>query len=310
MDLSLLVGNDQIKRQLAHREGGRGLSHAYIISGTKGSGVHTLAGLLASAMVCQERGEKRPCGCCAPCRKAAAGIHPDVVTVAGPEGKPISVDQVRALRTDAHIRPNEAQRKVYLLERADRMNPSAQNAMLKLLEEGPVYAAFLLLAENSGALLPTIRSRCESLSLIPVSPAQAEQWLRGKYPDRAPEQLHQAAMDCQGILGRGVEELDGSGAASAAVVELARQLARALEHGDELTLFQTAMPLEKLGREELAAVLDRTVAEIGAILPQSGQKRRLLHAVELLRTLRGGVELNANAGQLSGWLCAGAFLSD
>ncbi len=62
--------------------------------------------------------------------------------IAGSGGKPITVDQVRALRTDAYVRPNEAERKVYLLERADRMNASAQNAMLKLLEDGPAYAVF------------------------------------------------------------------------------------------------------------------------------------------------------------------------
>ena len=307
MDLSLLAGNNQIKQQLAHREGGRGLGHAYILSGAQGSGKHTLARLLSSAMVCQERGENRPCGKCAPCRKAAGGIHPDVVTISGPEGKPISVDQVRALRSDAHIRPNEAERKIYLLERADRMNQSAQNAMLKLLEEGPAYAAFLLLAENGGGLLPTIRSRCESLTLIPVSPAESEAWLAKQFPNRSPEDLRKAALDCQGILGRAVEELEGTGGASAAVQELSTKLARVLEHGDELTVFETTMALEKLGREELAAVLDRTVVEIGAILPQSRQKRRLLHAVELLRKLRGAAELNANAGQLAGWLCAGSF---
>lgn len=307
MDLSLLAGNNQIKQQLAHREGGRGLGHAYIISGAKGSGKHTLAGLMAAAMVCQQRGEGRPCGKCAPCRKAASGIHPDIVTIAGPEGKPISVDQVRALRSDAHIRPNEAERKIYLLERAERMNQSAQNAMLKLLEEGPAYAAFLLLAENGGALLTTIRSRCESLNLIPVSPGESERWLKEKFPNASPEAVRKAALDCQGILGRGAELLEGSGASSAAVGELSRNLAQVLEHGDELTLFEATMALEKLGREELAAVLERTVVEIGAILPQSTQKRRLLHAVELLRKLRGAAELNANAGQLAGWLCAGMW---
>ena len=60
-------------------------------------------------------------------------------------------------RADAYIRPNEGERKVYLLERADRMNSSAQNAMLKLLEEGPRYAAFLLVADNPGGLLETVR---------------------------------------------------------------------------------------------------------------------------------------------------------
>ncbi len=310
MDLSSLAGNNQIKQQLAHREGGRGLGHAYIISGAKGSGKHTLAGLIAAAMVCQQNGENRPCGTCAPCRKAASGIHPDIVTIAGAEGKPISVDQVRALRTDAHIRPNEAQRKVYLLERADRMNQSAQNAMLKLLEEGPAYAVFLLLAENGGGLLSTIRSRCETLNLLPLTPAECETWLGAHYPKEDSMRLRQVSLDCQGALGRAVEELEGTGTANAAVREMAQTLARAMEKGDELELFQTAMSLEKLGKEELGGVLDRTVVEIAAILPMSREKRRLLKAVELLRKLRGAVELNANAGQLSGWLCAGLFLED
>lgn len=307
MNLSNLAGNNQIKAQLAHREGGRGLGHAYIISGAAGSGKHTLASLISSAMVCQQKEACRPCGVCTACKKAAGGIHPDIVTVAGPEGKPISVDQVRALRTDAHIRPNEAQRKVYLLEQADRMNQSAQNAMLKLLEEGPAYAAFLLLAENGGALLETIRSRCESLNLMPVTPDQCRKWLEERYPDGEEEVIRRAALDCQGILGRAVELVEGTGVAASAQLETAFHLARVLENGDELTLFETAMTLEKLSREELAAVLELTVVEIGKILPGSLDKRRLLKAVELLRKLRGAVELNANAGQLSGWLCAAMF---
>lgn len=179
--------------------------------------------------------------------------------------------------------------------------------MLKLLEEGPAYAVFLLLAENSGGLLTTIRSRCESLSLIPVPPGQCQSWLEARYPQEDSARIRRAALDCQGILGRAVEELEGGGAAAAAIRETAAHLAKVLENGDELTLFETAMPLEKLTREELAGVLEHTVVEIGRILPQSSQKYRLLKAVELLRKLRGAVELNANAGQLSGWLCAAMF---
>ena len=105
---------------------------------------------------------------CPECRKILAGIHPDVITVSPAEGKrEILIDQARALRADAYIRPNEAARKVYLIDPADSMNAAAQNTLLKVLEEGPPYAAFLLLAEQTGGLLATIRSRCETLALPP-----------------------------------------------------------------------------------------------------------------------------------------------
>ncbi len=152
---------------LARRLGAAGrLSHAYLITGPDGSGKHDLALALASALVCQ--GEEKPCGHCPHCKKVIAGIHPDVVTVCPPEGKrDILVDQIRQMRADVYVRPNEAARKIYLIDPASALNPNAQNALLKVLEEGPAYAAFLLLSEAAGNLLPTIRSRCEELSLTP-----------------------------------------------------------------------------------------------------------------------------------------------
>ncbi len=185
MEFSALAGNDRLKEQLSQQESGRGLAHAYIISGPTGSGRHTLARLLAAAMVCTSDSGGRPCGKCSPCKKIIAGIHPDFEIISGPEeGKPITVDQIRALRSDAYIRPNEGDRKIYLLEGADQMNASAQNAMLKLLEEGPGYAVFLLLAENGGGLLQTVRSRCEELVLSPVSVVQCQSWLKDRFPQK------------------------------------------------------------------------------------------------------------------------------
>ena len=221
MNLSTLAGNQRIKDRLSRREWDRGLSHAYIISGPTGSGRHALARRLAAAMLCTGGGE-RPCGTCPACLKTEKGIHPDFSVTAGPEaGKPITVDQVRALRSDAYIRPNEGERKVYLLEEADRMNPSAQNAMLKLLEEGPAYAAFLLIAGNAGGLLQTVRSRCEELALTPVEGEER--------PALDPEQLEQA-----------------------------ERLAAALERAGELELLETALSVldVKRSREELSAFLD------------------------------------------------------
>lgn len=142
------------------------LSHAYIISGGSELSRAAFAERLTAAFLCE--GETVPCGSCRHCRKLAAGVHPDRIRTTIPENKrEIIVEQARAIRTDAYVMPNEGKRKVYLIDPADTMNLSAQNALLKVLEEGPEYAAFLLLAEEPGRLLETVRSRCELLMLTP-----------------------------------------------------------------------------------------------------------------------------------------------
>lgn len=142
------------------------LSHAYLITGGREESRAAYARRLAAAYLCE--GEQPPCGRCRHCRKIAVGAHPDLTRITLAEGKrEITVDQARTLRTDVYIRPNEGTRKVYVIDPADSMNPAAQNALLKVLEEGPQYAAFLLVAGEPGRLLETIRSRCEQLALQP-----------------------------------------------------------------------------------------------------------------------------------------------
>ena len=306
MELTSLAGNPRVKEQLSRREEGRGLSHAYIVSGPEGSGRHTLARLLAAAMVCTAPAGRRPCGACPQCKKVGNSIHPDVISVAGEEGKPISVDQIRDLRKDAHIRPNEGERKIYLLEEADRMKEPAQNAMLKLIEEGPKYAAFLFLAGNSGGLLETVRSRCEQLELVPLSAVECENWLRSRYPKEDPARLKQAALNCQGLLGRAVAEL--SQTAPAADGAAVRQLADALESGSELQLFEATMLLDKKKGDELIRLLDALERELTGRMSRPDRRRQLMRAVELVKQIRTAVHFNANPGQLAGWLCAGMHI--
>ena len=98
----------------------RPLSHAYIITGGNTASRAQYARRLAAAYVCD--GASAPCGVCRHCEKTAAGIHPDIIFLSPAEGKKeILVDQARALRADAYVRPNEAQRKVYAIDPADSM---------------------------------------------------------------------------------------------------------------------------------------------------------------------------------------------
>ena len=287
MELSALAGNRRLKAQLSQQEGGRGLSHAYIISGPVGSGRHTLGGLLAQAMVCTAPEHQRPCGHCPQCRKAQGGIHPDIAWIAGAgEGKPINVDQVRALRSDAYIRPNEGERKVYILEGADRMNASAQNAMLKLLEEGPAYAAFLLLAENAGGVLETVRSRCETLTLDPVAPDECLAWLQARFPQASRDEL-------VGLVLQGLGLFSPAG--------------QLLVSGQELELLEFSLTLDKLSREDTQSLLDLTGAALGDQILQAPDRARALRAAQGVKEMRQAAGLNVGPAALFPWLCGLLF---
>ena len=138
---------------------------ALIVSSGEPSAALEAARELAAEAVCTAPGA-RPCGVCRACRKAKAGIHPDIITVRrqtddkGRLRREITVDQIRWMAADAVVLPNEAERKVYIIEEADKMNVQAQNAALKLFEEPPRGVSFLLCVTNPALLLPTVRSRC------------------------------------------------------------------------------------------------------------------------------------------------------
>lgn len=144
------------------------LSHAYILSAPTREESLREAHRLAMTAVCEDS-RQRPCGLCRHCRKAKAGIHPDIRLVErlvddkGKQKRELVVSQIRELAVDACILPNEAEGKAYILCDADTMNASAQNAALKLLEEPPRGVVFLLCVTNPALLLPTVRSRCVEL---------------------------------------------------------------------------------------------------------------------------------------------------
>lgn len=157
--------------------------HAYIFDGERGAGSFQGALLFANALVCAKR-EVAPCGVCTSCILAKAGNHPDISIIAPEKDKKnILVDRIREILKDAAKKPYEASKKVYIVAYGDEMNEQAQNAFLKLLEEPPEYAVFVILAENIAALLPTVRSRCEIIKFPPVSEEKIKQILEKNYPD-------------------------------------------------------------------------------------------------------------------------------
>lgn len=141
------------------------LPHAILLRGAGSATRGKVSSFLAQAFVCE--GENKPCGKCSHCMKAGINSHPDVITVdpAAQNEKTFKIALVREMKDDAYIIPNEASRKVYILKSADKMNVQAQNALLKLIEEPPSYARFILECESSSAMLETILSRVSLFDL-------------------------------------------------------------------------------------------------------------------------------------------------
>lgn len=158
------IGNTRVIEQLGCLIDSKRFPHALIIEGEHGLGKKTLARELARALVC--RSENKPCKVCRQCRKAEQGIHPDIIEHTAEGGSnSFHVSTVRDIVNGAFMRPNEADCKVYILGNAECMNISAQNALLKILEEPPEYVVFIMTVSSKSMLLETVLSRSVVVTL-------------------------------------------------------------------------------------------------------------------------------------------------
>ena len=142
--------------------------HAWLLSGSAGLGRHTLARSFAMALNCQAAAPARPCQTCRPCRRILAGNHVDLLYAEQDSGGVLRIDAIRAVLRGLALRPFEARHRVAIFRDFERVQPRAQDALLKTLEEPPPAAVLILIATSANALLPTITSRCQRLVLRPL----------------------------------------------------------------------------------------------------------------------------------------------
>jgi len=214
-----VAGNDEAKRYIIAEILRGTLHHAYIISGKRGGGKRTFAYQTAAAVLCRREGEKIPCGKCASCKKALRekAIHPDIISVSRKEKTALGIDSIRALRMDAQLLPSESEYKIYIIEEADTMTEAAQNAFLLAIEEPPPHVIYLLLCQDTSALLDTLRSRTQKLSLRPLPMPLLESKLAEaggakarKIRDQSPHEWREALVCADGSLGAALELLSSA----------------------------------------------------------------------------------------------------
>ncbi len=201
MRLADFVGNSGVKQRINDMAMSGRLPHAIIIEGPTGSGRRTLAEIIARIAACT--GEHKPCGSCSACRAAES---PDI-TVVEPIKSNITVDQIRAVRSDAYIMPNQSAKRVFIIPDAAQMNTQAQNALLKVLEEPPASAMFVLTCEYTRQLLGTVVSRSAVLTLSPPEHGEAVKFITENYPQYSVDEIESA---CIGVtIGGALATLSG-----------------------------------------------------------------------------------------------------
>ena len=254
-----------------------GPAHAYLLHGPAGTGKRRAAFALAAALL----GDPR---------RVNERAHPDLYVLEA-LGEMIRIDEIRELRRDLHMRPFEADRRVYLILNAHLLNADAADALLKDLEEPPPYAVIVLVADELGPLPPTIRSRCQLVPFRRLPERAVREWIVAEAPGLAPAEVTALARVAAGRLDRARRLLDPSAAGHRTAL-LAAADARGLKarddeerklEGQELTQRELEQRLKRAQRgaerEELLASLEELAAWYrDLVVVAAGAEGAVVHA--------------------------------
>jgi DNA polymerase-3 subunit delta' len=252
---SQLSGQKKAKKLLAKTLAGDRLPHGFLFKGPDGVGKCLFGRGVAASLNCKAGNPVGACGICASCRKLYSGNHPDF-TVVRPDKGAIKIDQVRELVKSLSYPPYESAHRIVILEDVHTMRREAANSLLKTLEEPPPGNLLILTTDSSREILPTLTSRCQVITFVPLSPEET------------------AAI----LVAHGIEETD------------ARLLARLAEGspGSALTLHKAEMV--GLWREVVTVLSDPAVhvnRDVGLILrlaeKMAAMKEHLPSFLALLR---------------------------
>lgn len=237
-------------------------AHAYLFHGPLGVGKRAAALAFATELLGGDDRVRRR-------------SHPDLYVVE-PLGDQIRIDDIRALRRDLHLRPFEADRRVYLLFSAELMNEEAADALLKDLEEPPPYATIVLVANELGPLPETVRSRCQPVPFRRLSERTVRDVIAERAPDLSPNQVTALARVAGGRLDRAERLVDPRGAERRdRVLAVARAVYADAEFDPRIAAEALLRSAEERGLDARASA-EREAAEID--LPPRERELRLRRA--------------------------------
>ena len=241
-----IIGNQRVKEELTKIIEEKKVLHSYMFVGVEGIGKQMIAKKFAQMILCTNEGRKG-CNTCKSCIEFTSNNNPDFLYIE-PDGNNIKIEQIRYLQRKIQEKPIISNRKVYIINDADKMTTEAQNCLLKTLEEPPEYAVIILIGSNENLFLPTIKSRCMILHFEKISNEEMKRYLKDNL---GISQINEEMLDMfQGSIGKAINLKDKQ-----EDYESIYAFINNLGKVDIIDLYNYAKPIYKF-KEEIFEVLD------------------------------------------------------
>ena len=310
-----LIGNTAARDILERLITSGRVPNALLFTGPEGVGKRQFAIELAKSFVCTSLVGRMACGNCGACRRAGEfeiptfekgeesdrvffGQHPDVGLVV-PFRRNLRIGAIRALEREANFRPFEAAARVFIIDDAEKMNDSSSNALLKTLEEPPATSHIIVITSRADCLLPTIRSRCQTIRFAPVPAANIEQHLidTGQFSS---EDASLAANASGGSVGRALNFVPASFRTQRSAM---LDVLKAAAAGDRRELLRIAEEMNSAQNkdefEERLEILEALIHDVWLLRSEADRSR--LFNPDLISDL-AGLSAHIDSSDLSDWL--------
>ncbi|MEG2295924.1 MAG: hypothetical protein RSB96_04185 [Oscillospiraceae bacterium] len=300
--------------------------HTIVIEGATGTGKKHFSSIFAQVALCSNT--EKPCGQCTNCKKVEKFIHPDVLYLKADisshcihhlqtikqKKETVGIDVVRWVKQTAYIKPNEAAKKIYVFTDAHNMTIQAQNALLKLIEEPPLFTLFLLLVPSKNKLLPTILSRATILQMEKTSISQCIQALSHIVPDQTEEAYEMASSKADGIIGIALKQLND--ATYGQLVSDALEIIKSIAFHDE---YHALRILVKYDNKKSLLCLCEELTNIYGLLAVMGYEKNApylkevrekisplqsIQIVDIIEECTNKIQHNVSPILMGTWLCA------
>ena len=173
-----IIGNDKIKEMLYKSVKDKKTSHSYLFVGIEGIGKKEIAKEFAKMLLCIN--DNKYCNTCKSCIEFDSNNNPDFLYIE-PDGNSVKIEQIRYIQRKIQEKPISSNKKVYIINDADKMTTEAQNCLLKTLEEPPEYSTIILIGSNENMFLSTIKSRCMIIHFSKIEDEKIRKYLEEKY---------------------------------------------------------------------------------------------------------------------------------